>query len=77
MATSTMVPLEEYLHTDYKPDCEWVDGELKERSVGEGSHGNIQTFSSSILRLANSSGGFVLRRRCGPSSLPGTTGFRM
>jgi len=44
MATSTMVPLEEYLHTDYDPDCEWVDGELKERSVGEGSHGNIQTF---------------------------------
>jgi len=44
MTTSTLVPLEEYLHTSYEPDCEWVDGELRERSVGEGSHGNIQTF---------------------------------
>jgi Uma2 family endonuclease len=45
MATSTtLVPLEEYLNTTYEPDAEWVDGELKERAVGEGSHAYVQTF---------------------------------
>lgn len=44
MATAVQVPLSEYLHTSYEPDCEWIDGELKERPVGEGSHAFIQTF---------------------------------
>jgi hypothetical protein len=45
MATATtLVPLEKYLHTTYEPDAEWVDGELKERAEGEGSHGYVQTF---------------------------------
>ena len=44
MGTATAVPLEEYLTTTYHPDREWVDGETKERNVGEGSHGVIQKF---------------------------------
>ena len=31
MATATQVPLSEYLHTSYEPDCEWIDGEVRER----------------------------------------------
>jgi Uma2 family endonuclease len=44
MTTATLVPLEEYLHTSYEPDSDWIDGELRERPVGEGSHATIQTF---------------------------------
>jgi Uma2 family endonuclease len=44
MATSTMVPLEEYLHTSYEHDCEWVDGVLKERGVPDEYHSMIQFF---------------------------------
>ena len=44
MATSTMVALSEYLKTSYSPDCEWVDGEVRERNMGEGSHSFVQTF---------------------------------
>ena len=44
MATATQVPLREYLHTSYEPDCEWIDGEIRERTAGEGSHAFIQTF---------------------------------
>ena len=44
MATAVQVPLSEYLHTSYESDCEWIDGELRERPVGEGSHAFIQTF---------------------------------
>ncbi len=43
MATSVMVPLEEYLQTSYEPDCEWVKGELKERGMPDGYHGHFQT----------------------------------
>jgi len=33
--TATFVPLSEYLQTRYRPDCDYLDGELLERSVGE------------------------------------------
>jgi len=45
MATATQVvtvPLEVYLATSYRPDCDWVDGALKERNVGDGAHSALQ-----------------------------------
>jgi Uma2 family endonuclease len=42
MASATLVPLETYLHTEYQPDREYVDGELKERSLGEKDHARLQ-----------------------------------
>ena len=42
MGTATLVPVSEYLSTDYSPDCEYVDGELEERNMGEKDHGNAQ-----------------------------------
>jgi Uma2 family endonuclease len=44
MATKTLVPLREYLETTYHPDCEWIDGELRERNLGEGQHSVVQGF---------------------------------
>ncbi len=38
MAATTHVPLEVYLHSDYSPDAEYIDGEVRERPVGEDSH---------------------------------------
>ncbi|MDX2178645.1 MAG: Uma2 family endonuclease [Bryobacteraceae bacterium] len=43
MATAVLVPLEEYLATTYRPDCDYVDGEVRERNVGEWKHGRLQT----------------------------------
>jgi Uma2 family endonuclease len=40
--SSTLVPLETYLHTSYEPDVEYVDGELEDRNVGEFDHNMIQ-----------------------------------
>src|SRR5271156_5019774 len=34
--------VEEYLHTVYRPDCDYVDGELVDRNVGEKSHAKAQ-----------------------------------
>jgi len=42
MATATQVPLETYLHTDYQPDREYVDGEIRERNLGEKEHARLQ-----------------------------------
>jgi Uma2 family endonuclease len=43
MAT-TLVSVEEYLHTSYADgDCEYVDGEIVERNVGEIDHGDLQS----------------------------------
>jgi Uma2 family endonuclease len=42
MASVTVVSLEEYLHSVYEPDCEYLDGGLVERNVGETDHGGIQ-----------------------------------
>ncbi len=42
MATSTLIPVEEYLRTVYRPDCDYVDGFIEERNLGELSHGWVQ-----------------------------------
>jgi len=41
MAT-TAVSIEEYLSTDYELDCDYVDGELQERNLGEIDHSRLQ-----------------------------------
>ena len=42
MAAATLISVEEYLSTTYRPDCDFVDGELLERNVGEYEHSNLQ-----------------------------------
>ena len=46
MAT-VQISLEEYLRTSYHPDCDYVDGEVQERNLGEFDHGFIQIFLGS------------------------------
>lgn len=43
MATApSLVPIEEYMHTSYSPDCEYIDGVIVERNVGLGKHSFTQ-----------------------------------
>ena len=42
MATATHISLSEYLETSYRPDCEYVDGEVRERNVGKFEHARMQ-----------------------------------
>lgn len=39
---ATLVSVEEYLHSSYEVDCDYVDGELVEREVGERDHSQLQ-----------------------------------
>jgi Uma2 family endonuclease len=53
MATSTpaFISLDEYLRTTYRPDRDWIDGETKERNMGEQSHARIQAYLIYLFRL--------------------------
>src|ERR1700683_5642795 len=42
MKAATLVPVEEYLRTTYRPDCDYVDGQVLERNLGERDHSEIQ-----------------------------------
>ena len=43
MPSRTLVSVEEYLHTSYDPDCDYVDGAIVERYVGELDHSDLQS----------------------------------
>ena len=42
MGSTTLISVEEYLHTSYDPDCDYVDGEVIERNMGELEHSGLQ-----------------------------------
>jgi Uma2 family endonuclease len=41
-ALPTLVSVDEYLHTSYRPDCDYVDGVILERNVGGKDHSKLQ-----------------------------------
>lgn len=41
-AQAPLITIEEYLRTSYRPDVEFIDGHLQEKSVGTWDHGFIQ-----------------------------------
>jgi len=50
MSSPTLIPVSEYLETDYSPDCDYVDGELLERNVGEWEHSALQAIIVGIFQ---------------------------
>jgi len=42
MGATTLIPVEEYLSSVYEPDCDYVDGQLEDRNVGEKDHSKLQ-----------------------------------
>jgi Uma2 family endonuclease len=43
MSAGTSISVEEYLHTSYRPDRDYIEGEVLERNVGEWDHSRLQT----------------------------------
>lgn len=52
MNATAPVTTEEYLSNVYEPDCDYVDGELEDRNVGEKEKSKIQR---KLLRLLSES----------------------
>jgi Uma2 family endonuclease len=53
------ISVEEYLSTVYEHDCEYVDGIIEERDLGEFEHSFIQLFLGSIFVAHRSEWGIV------------------
>ena len=49
MRTETLVSVEEYLNTSYRPDREYFEGRVQERNLGERDHSKLQTSLISYL----------------------------
>jgi Uma2 family endonuclease len=43
------VSVREYLATSYRPDCDYVDGRIEERNVGEYDHGLLQLILGNLF----------------------------
>jgi Uma2 family endonuclease len=51
MSTKVLMDVEEYLRTSFDgPDCEYLDGEVVERNMGEIPHGDVQINLATALR---------------------------
>lgn len=50
-ASAVLVSREEYLETSYRPDRDWIAGELRERNLGEQAHAVLQTYFAYLFRL--------------------------
>ena len=48
MATQVRISLQEYLDTPYRPDREYIDGEVRERNVGKWEHARLQLLLGSL-----------------------------
>jgi Uma2 family endonuclease len=48
---SVRISVEEYLATSYRPDCDYVDGEIEERNLGEKEHSILQQALVFLFRL--------------------------
>lgn len=42
MTAKVLMDVEEYLRTSFEPDCEYLDGEIVDRNMGELPHGDVQ-----------------------------------
>lgn len=66
-----MVSLEQYLHTSYEPECEYLDGVVVQRNTGERPHSAVLT--NLIVGFYKAESGRhvwpILRMRTGPSRI--------
>jgi Uma2 family endonuclease len=49
MYIGALIPVSEYLSASYEHDCDYIDGELQERSLGETSHSYLQLILAAIF----------------------------
>jgi len=48
--TEALVSVDEYLRTEYDPDCDYMDGVLEERNKAERVHGELQLETAAYFR---------------------------
>jgi Uma2 family endonuclease len=46
---TTLIPVEEYLKSSYKPACEYIDGVLRQKSMPTYKHGKMELHLSNLI----------------------------
>jgi len=59
MPSAMLIPVSEYLNASYEHDCDYIDGELQERDLGEASHSFLQTILATIFHANRRAWGIV------------------
>jgi len=59
MSSATLVPVSEYLTASYEHDCDYIDGELQERNVGERPHSILQGILVTLFNINRRAWGIV------------------
>ena len=59
--TTTLISVDEYLRTSYKPDAEYVDGVVEERPMGEDKHSEWQATLAYFFKLHRREWGIRVR----------------
>ena len=59
-----LIPVEEYLRTIYHPDCDYVDGRVEERNVGEFEHGRVQLALLKLFAAHEGDWGMIVVPEC-------------
>jgi Uma2 family endonuclease len=60
MAAASIVSVHEYLSTSYRPDCDYVDGVVLERHLGEYDHARLQMSVSAYFYSRRKEWGIVV-----------------
>lgn len=63
-AEERFIPVEEYLRTSYRPDCDYVDGRVEERNLGEFEHSRVQYSLLKLMGLHETDWNIVLAPEC-------------
>jgi Uma2 family endonuclease len=59
MASATTISFAQYLGTSYSPDCDFVDGEVRERNVGTFEHSRTQILLAALFLAYESQLGLI------------------
>jgi len=60
MATTALIPLAEYMQTKYRPDREYIDGQVRERNVGKWEHSRVQAMLTGWFASQESTWGVMV-----------------
>ncbi len=60
MPPANGISVSEYLTTSYRPDCDYLEGEVLERNVGEFEHGRLQALICTYLLTREKEWGIVV-----------------
>jgi Uma2 family endonuclease len=60
MSARTLISVEDYLASSYEPDCDYVDGHIEERNVGEVTHARLQARITAFLLTRYEANGLVV-----------------